>query len=151
MSSGLCSFWGRSIWTALTFLSLYLMCLFSSCLKTFVCIICSQQFDFDMLWCKYVCMHECVCIFILLVVCLVAWFFFEIFIKSERCSDIIFPNLFFVLFPSSFWDFSYIYVGQLHIIPQVTWGSSFSPVFFLCALYGIDFIAVFFLFHCLIF
>lgn len=76
------------------FWSLSLLCLFSSYFKTLVYKICSQQFDFDVLLYKYVCMHSCMCVFILLVVQFLG-FASLIFIKSERCSDTIFPNIIF--------------------------------------------------------
>lgn len=79
------------------FLVLSLLCLFSSYFKTLVYKICSQQFDFDMLLYKYVCMHSCMCVFILLVVQFLG-FASLIFIKSERCSDTIFPNIIFCYF-----------------------------------------------------
>ena len=88
------------------FWSLSLLCIFSSYLKTFACKICSQQFDFDVLLYKYVCMHSCMCVFFLLVVCLVSWFCeFIIFIKSERCSDTIFPNIFFLVPFPFYWGY----------------------------------------------
>lgn len=100
------------------FVPLYLVCLFSSCFKTFVHHLLST-FDFDALECKYVCMHEC------MYVCIYAacglFSFLDLWVynfhKIWNISDTIFPNF--------FCSFLILILGlQLYFC----WTSSYNPL-----------------------